>query len=146
MDYFYSAGVMGYGDGRFWHKKYNFPNFIRVTKTLTVDSKIGYPFAVIKVGNTVWNKVSLHNIGIWEWYFKYYFDEEDIIISIAGTDLEIEYMIDELIINRFVNNTHIRGVELNFSCPNVKSFENKKIPSTTLPLYLKLNHLQDPYE
>ena len=33
-----------------------------------------------------------------------------------------------------------------FSCPNIKSFNNKKVPKTKYPLYLKLNCLQDPYE
>lgn len=141
MKYFYSAGVMGYGVGRFWHKGYNFPNFPRVTKTLTIKPKMGYPFAVIKNGNTVWNRVSLHNIGIWEWYYKYYFGQENIIISIAGTDAEIDF-----IINRFTDCLHIKGIELNFSCPNVKSFNNKNIPQSEVPLYLKLNYLQDPYD
>lgn len=141
MKYFYSAGVMGYGTGRFWHKSYNFPAFTRVTKTLTVDSKVGYPFAVFKVGNTVWNRVSLHNIGIWNWYYKNYVGEENIIVSLAGTDHEVAFMID-----RFLNDIHISGVELNFSCPNVKSFKNKRTPLSKVPLYLKLNYLQDPYE
>ena len=141
MKYFYSAGVMGYGNGRFWHKAYNFPNFTRVTKTLTMVSKVGHPFAVIKVGNTVWNKVSLHNMGIWNWYYKNYVGEGNIIVSIAGTDPEIAFMI-----RSFLAHIHISGIELNFSCPNVKSFKNKRIPLSKVPLYLKLNHLQDPYE
>lgn len=141
MKYFYSAGVMGYGTGRFWHKAYNFPDFTRVTKTLTVEPKTGCPFAIIKIGNTVWNKVALHNIGIWIWYYKNYVGEGNIIVSLAGTDPEIAFMI-----GRFLNNIHIKGVELNFSCPNVKSFKNKRIPLSKAPLYLKLNHLQDPYD
>ena len=141
MNYFYSAGVMGYGTGRFWHKAYNFPSFTRVTKTLTMVSKSGCPFAIIKVGNTVWNKVSLHNMGIWNWYYKNYVGEGNIIVSLAGTDYEVAFMID-----RFLNDIHISGVELNFSCPNVKSFKNKRTPLSKVPLYLKLNHLQDPYD
>ena len=49
-------------------------------------------------------------------------------------------------LNGFLRDIHISGVELNFSCPNVKSFENKRIPLLKTPLYLKLNHLQDPYD
>lgn len=142
MKYFYSAGVMGYGNGRFWHKKYNFPNFTRVTKTLTVCPNLGCPFAVIRNGDTVWNRVGLHNIGIWNWFFKYYFGRENIIVSIAGTDMEIDTMVNFLENNR----RRIEGIELNFSCPNVKSFKNEEIPLSKLPLYLKLNHLQDPYD
>ncbi len=144
MEYFYSAGVMGYGNGRSWHKYYNFPNFTRVTKTLTMNPKIGYPFAIIKAGNTVWNKVSLHNIGILNWYFKHYSGEENTVVSIFGTDEEVVF-IANFIVNRFINDTHIKGIELNLSCPNIKPFYNRDVPSTKLPLYLKLNYLQDPY-
>lgn len=142
MKYFYSAGVMGYGDGGFWHKNYNFPNFTRVTKTLTVRCRMGYPFAVVKIGDTVWNKVSLHNVGFWHWFFKCYFDQENIIVSLAGTDIEIDNM------TNYIENSGrcIEGIELNFSCPNVKSFENRKVPFSCKPLYLKLNCFQDPYD
>lgn len=139
MDYFYSAGVMGYGDGRFWHKKYNFPNFARVTKTLTIKPKLGCPFAVVKLNNTVWNRVALHNIGIQKWYYTYCFHVKNIIVSIAGTDLEIAKMVN------FINMMDVKGIELNFSCPNINPFDNRNIPFTNLPLYLKLNCLQDPY-
>ena len=140
MKYFYSAGVMGYGKGRLWHKKYNFPNFNRVTKTLTIKCKIGYPFAVIKSGNTVWNKVSLHNIGISEWALSSRFDKKNTIVSVAGLDIYIDYMVSLL------NSLCVKGIELNFSCPNVKPFNNKNIPQSKVPLYLKLNYLQDPYD
>ena len=152
MNYFYSAGVMGYGNGRFWHKKYNFPKFPIVTKTLTIKPKIGCPFAIIKSGNTIWNKVSLHNIGIKKWYSIERFHTNDVIISIAGTDLEIANMVTFInvlqikgVIN-FIGTLQVKGIELNFSCPNVRSFKNKNIPSSRLPLYLKLNYLQDPYD
>jgi len=141
MKYFYSAGVMGYGNGRFWHKAYNFPNFTRVTKTLTIGFKTGHPFAVIVVGNTVWNRVSLHNTGIRSWLYQNYMVKGNIIVSIAGTDLEIDLMVGGCL-----DNMPISGAELNFSCPNVKSFKNKNIPKSEVPLYLKLNHLQDPYD
>jgi dihydroorotate dehydrogenase len=123
MKYFYSAGVMGYGNGRFWHKKYNFPMLSSVTKTLTVCPNLGCPFAVIRNGDTVWNRVGLHNVGIWNWFFKYYFGRENIIVSIAGTDMEIDTMVNFLENNR----RRIEGIELNFSCPNVKPFKNEEI-------------------
>lgn len=142
MKFFYSASVMGYGVGRKWHKKYNFPNFPRVTQSLTYQPKTGLPFAIIKYGNSIWNKVSLHNIGFYEWLRRYKDNEflKDIIVSIVGTETQIYIMTDEL------NNYNIRGIELNFSCPNVKSFNNKKIPESKHPIYLKLNHKQDPYD
>lgn len=145
MEYFYSASVMGYGEGRFWHKYYDFPNFKRVTKTLTLNPKIGLPFAIIKKGKTVWNRVGLHNIGLYNWYTKYWSKfsnkmKENTIVSIAGTDHELANMV------RILNElTQLAGIELNFSCPNVKDKENIHVPVSDLPIYLKLNHKQDPY-
>lgn len=141
MKFFYSASAMRYGFGYKWHEKYNFPNFPRVTRTLTLFGKIGTPFLIFKNGNTVWNRVGLHNIGINEW-LENYLPGPNIIVSIAGKDWEIESMIEffESI------NLDVGGVELNFSCPNVKGFKNRVIPKTKYPLYLKLNHLQDPFE
>jgi len=148
MKYFYSASVMGYGEGRGWHRYYNFPKLPIVTKTLTFDSKIGIPFAVLKKGNSVWNRVGLHNIGFFEWFKKYYLKWPDdfrknIIVSIAGADWEIESMIG---LFEAVPDYYIGGIELNFSCPNVKSFHNIVTPKTEIPLYLKLNCKQDPYD
>ena len=143
MDYFYSASVMGYGSGRFWHSLFDFPNLPRVTKTITLNSRIGIPLAIIKYGNSVWNHVSLHNIG-----FYRFFSEVNIpnayntIVSLAGKDHEIEHMVGIL------NQSPILfgGIELNFSCPNVKDQKNINIPRSKYPMYLKLNYLQDPYK
>jgi len=148
MKFFYSASVMGYGFGYDWHKKYNFPNFPRVTRTLTWDKRKGMPFAIFKYGDTVWNKVSLHNMGFFNWLLDYTFydnsiyDISNIIISIAGYDWQIESMVKYL----EESDLNPAGIELNFSCPNVKSFNNIKIPKTKCPLYLKLNCTQDPFE
>jgi dihydroorotate dehydrogenase len=146
MNFFYSAGVKGYGNkNRWWHNYYKFLDFPIVTKTITLHKKIGYPFAIIKIGNSIWNKVSLHNYGIKQWIKLYNLQKEkfkNVIVSIAGTDDEINIMIDIL------NSINIKGIELNFSCPNVKSYNNKIIPKsnqTKHKLYLKLNHTQDPY-
>jgi len=145
MKYFYSA--MGYGDGYKWHKKYNFPNFPRVTRTITHNRKIGLSFAILKFRNSVWNRVGLHNMGLTKWLNYYYSrldcHDIDIILSIAGSDSEIKYM-TQVIENLNLHN--IKGIELNFSCPNVKGFNNKEIPKSKYLLYLKLNYLQDPYE
>ena len=137
LKFFYSAAVMGYGQGRWWHKFYNFPKFPAVTKTLTRIPKHGYPFAVIRWHKSIYNKISLHNVGFTEWCNKYY--NEASIVSIAGTDTEIEgmvYLLDKL---------DIQGIELNFSCPNIKNYDNKRIPNTRHDLYLKLNYKMDPY-
>ena len=143
MEFFYSAGVKGYGlKNRIMHRCYNFPILPAVTKTLTLNKKTGWPFAILKFGETVWNKVSLHNCGFYDWYLTYYNNDlfQDVIVSIAGTDTEIDEMID------FLKPTKIKGIELNFSCPNVKSYNNTYTPETLHNLYLKLNHTQDPYQ
>ena len=143
MEFFYSAGVKGYGlKNRIMHKYYNFPILPAVTKTLTLNKKTGYPFAVLKFGETIWNKVSLHNCGFRNWYLTYYNRNffQEVIVSIAGTDIDINTMVC------YLNNAEIKGIELNFSCPNVKSYNNKHIPDSPHNLYLKLNYKQDPYQ
>ena len=143
MEFFYSAGVKGYGlKNRIMHKHYNLPVLPAVTKTITLNKKTGLPFAILKFGETIWNKVSLHNCGIHGWFSKYYDSNlfQDVIVSIAGSDVEIASMLLVL------DNLKIKGVELNFSCPNVKSYNNIHIPTTPHNLYLKLNHTQDPYK
>lgn len=148
MKFFYSASTMGYGHGYKWHKEYNFPNFPRVTRTLTYDKKRGLPFAIIKHGDSVWNRVGLHNVGFFNWLLDYTFydysakDLSNVIVSLAGYDDQIEEMITHIESARL----HVAGIELNFSCPNIKSFNNNRVPETNIPLYLKLNHTQDPYE
>lgn len=150
MKFFYSASTMNYGFGYRWHNKYNFPNFPRVTRTLTYNKKIGIPFAIFKCGNSVWNRVGLHNMGFWHWMLDYTFSRFDgvvyklsnIIVSIAGYDWQIKNMIEYM----EKTDLSVAGIELNFSCPNVKNFNNKEIPKTKYPLYLKLNCNQDPYE
>jgi len=148
MNYFYSASVMGYGEGRHWHRYYNFPKLPIVTKTLTWNSKIGIPFAIIKSGNSVWNRVGLHNMGFFNWFKEYYLKwsnnfRKNIIVSIAGRDWQIESMAS---VFDTVYDYNIGGIEINVSCPNIKSYNNIVMPKTNIPLYLKLNHLQDPYD
>lgn len=147
MNYFYSASVMDYGEGRQWHRYYNFPKLPIVTKTLTWNAKRGIPFAILKRGNSVWNRVGLHNIGFFNWFIEYYLQWPDnfrknIIVSIAGEDWQIENMIG---LFEAVPDYYIGGIEINVSCPNVKGFHNTVIPKTDIPLYIKLNYLQDPY-
>jgi len=142
MKFFYSAAVMGYGDGRWWHRKYNFPKLSRVTKSLTILPKIGFPFAVVVVGNSVWNRVSLHNIGFFKWLEEYggHKDFGNIIVSLVGHDYQISFMVEML-----EEYPSIGGIELNFSCPNVRGFKSKKIPKSRHDLYLKLRYDMDPF-
>ncbi len=141
MKFFYSASTMGYGFGYKWHKKYNFPNYPRVTRTLTWNKRTGIPFAIVKYGDTVWNRVGLHNMGFGDWRCRYK-PNSNIVVSLAGFDWQIQKMIDFF----KETGTDIGGIELNFSCPNVASFNNREIPKTKYPLYLKLNHTQNPYD
>lgn len=137
LKYIYSAGSMSFGNGYMWHKLFNFPKLPIVTKTVTLQPKLGYPFAIIRIGNSIVNHVAHHNHGF-EYYLKYLHKDTN-IISIAGTDSEIEYMVSRL------ENVDLRGIQLSFSCPNVKDLKNKVIPKSRHKLYLKLNHTQDPY-
>lgn len=141
IKFFYSAGAMGYyGEGYLWHKFFSFPKLPLVTKTLTRYNKTGLPFAVMPIGNSVYNKVMLHNIGLLKWIEKTPKEEyKNITASLSGCDIDIAYMLCIL------ENYDIPSVELNFSCPNVKDYHNKKIPKTNKKIYLKLNHTQDPY-
>lgn len=136
MDFFYSASVLGYGKGRFWHKFFNFPKLPFVTKSITINPIKGRPWAVIRWGQSVYNNVRLHNVGFSEWRQHHYCSSA--IVSLTGCDYEIEWMVEQL------ENLDIAGIELNFSCPNVTSFRNQQIPKSIHPIYLKLSHKHDP--
>jgi hypothetical protein len=142
MNFFYSSGAMGYGKGYSRHEKYNFPEFPLVTKTLTRKSREGNPWAVLPVGSSVYNRVGLDNIGLYNWIGRIYHDLNyfDVTVSIAGYDNEILRMVES------IDCIPMGGIELNFSCPNVKNLNNVIVPSTRHKLYLKLNHKQDPYK
>ena len=143
MKYFYSAAVMGYGFGRKWHSLFNFPRFHRVTKTLTYSEKKGHPFAVLPLGKSVWNRVSLHNIGLPTWYYEN-MDKSLLFltVSIAGESYQLKKMIYVL------NNLQIGGIEINYSCPNYKSlkYEYDIIKYSKHPVYLKLRWDDDPFK
>lgn len=152
MKFFYSAGTMEYGHGYWWHKCYKFPELDIVTKTLTMKRRIRFPFAIFKWGKSVFNKVSLHNIGFYNWINKYEYRpmiSKNVIVSVAGTDVELQKMLQECF--RGAPPSGVAGIEFNFSCPNVSSFNNRIIPIDELndgrfKIYVKLNYKQDPYE
>jgi dihydroorotate dehydrogenase len=146
MRFFYSSGAMGY-DGKGYALRdqgRNFPILPFVTKTLTRRPRKGNPWAVLHIGKSVYNKVSLDNMGFFVWMRDVYYENKikqmDTTISIAGYDHEIAEMVD------YLDRLLLGGIELNFSCPNVKDFENRMIPKTNRNLYLKLNYKQDPHK
>jgi len=142
MKYFYQSGAMGYGgEGYFWHRflPYIFPIFPIVTKTITMASKIGIPFAVIPFGKSVWNRISWHNPGFFKWMALHH--NPDLILSLGGTDSEIRIMIQFLELVKM----KLAGIELNFSCPH-ENCNNKVIPKTDYKIYLKLRANQNPYK
>lgn len=155
MKYFYSAAVMGYGIGRPWHRRYDFPNFPRVTKTLTLRPTKGNPRMVLPMHKSVWNRVALDNMGFYPWYelFGKLFDEmynnpKHVIVSLAGTTQELTVMLLEL--NHHGN---FGGIELNYSCPNVKTdnYSYGGVPTVVdyihdIPVYLKLRYDENPYD
>lgn len=81
---------------------------------------------------------NINNPGILNFLHNHY--KKDLIVSIAGSDNEIDYMVNIL------NQYELNGIQLSFSCPNVQDNKNKKIPISKHPLYLKLNYKQDPYQ
>lgn len=141
MKFFYSASVMGYGNGRWWHKYYNFPKLQCVTKTITLKPKIGRPYAIIKLNKSVYNSVALHNEGIYSWIHNHYTPYKDVIVSIYGKNYD---ELDEMF--SILENLHISGIEINLSCPNVSNTIIKHIPTTHHKIYLKLNYKMDPYQ
>lgn len=140
MNFFYSAGTMGYGGGYWWHQFYDFPRFPFVTKTITMCPRKGNKWAILPIGKSVFNKVALDNMGFNTWLGKKYYCACDMVVSFAGTDDDIGQMVCSPYL------FSVDGIELNFSCPNVKSFKNKAIPTSRHKLYLKLNYKQDPYD
>jgi len=150
MKFFYQSGAMGYGDGWFWHEYCKpFPKYPVVTKTLTLMPKKGKPWAILWLpffGKSSWNKVSLHNPGFLNWKRDVRFDKKkyknlkNVIVSIHGPDDDIQLMCELL------DELPIKGIELNYSCPNVKNEKNKSLPNSPHDLYLKLNHTQEPFD
>ena len=144
MKFFFSSGAMGYhGEGWKWHKLfgYKFPNFPVITKTITLRPKKGLPFAIIPFGKSVWNKNMWSNMGFHAWkdtWDRIWHENRPLIVSLGGTDREMQTMC-----NGLYRCNGIAGVELNYSCPNVKTL-NYRLPDTDYPLYLKLNCTQSP--
>lgn len=98
----------------------------------------------MRIGNSIYNRFALHNSGIRSWItnFSKFFKNQYIILSISGTDDELEEMVN-IIESAYLP---IKGIELNYSCPNVHNQSGKrKVPNTSFPVWIKLSHLQDPY-
>ena len=91
--------------------------------------------------NSVFNRVSLDNIGLPYFIDRYECSKIPRTISIAGSDKYIKEMVG--MIELYLPKED--SIELNFSCPNIKSFNNRVIPETNRDLYLKLNWTQSPY-
>lgn len=150
MKYFYSSATMGfYGEGYWWHKFVSggFPKLPFVAKTVTYKPKEGKPlnFCKILFSKSMWNKIGLHNMGFYTWCSEYKKLPQDVkerlIPSIAGSDEEIQKMLDYMYDEGFV----LPMVELNFSCPNVISHFNVNLPKSDFDLSLKLSWKDDPY-
>ncbi len=144
IDFIYQAGSMGYyGEGYFWHRYVKLPEYPIITKTVTLNPIKGNPFKFVFdpfISKSVWNKVGLHNYG-----FKKTIDflekneHSNLIISVAGTDEELEEMISKL------QKYDIKGIEINLSCPNYK-INTQSIPYSDIPLYLKLSCDMNPFD
>ena len=151
MNFFYQSGARGfYGEGYAWHDlfKLELPFYPMVTKTMTLEQRDGTPFLFVHLWKSVWNKNALSNFGVTSWHLRKSFSDKptysykDIIVSLSGTDNEIQVIINQM----FEPMEELGGIELNYSCPNVGDNHNKKIPKTKHNLQIKLNHLQNPYD
>lgn len=141
MKFHYASGAMGYhGEGWFWHRFYNFPKLPFITKTLTINPINGNPWAVLPLGKSVFNKVALHNCGFYKWLYSRN-TQPNCTISFHGTDIELDVLVG--VVQRM---NWLDAIELNFSCPNAKNEHNIKIPESKLPIYIKLNHKQNPFD
>jgi len=134
-----------YGNGYFYHRFHKFPIFPYITKTITLNPKKGYPFAVIPTFNSVYNKVSLHNPGIYEWLNNIDQDKlKNNTISIyPSNQWELICMV-RILLDK-IQYRPIK-IEVNMSCPNM----NGRYPKFDIPTidgvqwWLKLNYKQDP--
>lgn len=144
--FFYQSSTMRYGDG-YWIDK-NLPNFPIVTKTLTLYEKMGTPFLFCPIPFTGswWNHIGLHNCGYYNYIknYGYLTFQKDVIISISSPDNWLDIMVYQINEDTRYGNIKPIGIELNFSCPNIKDQKNIKIPKSNLPLYLKLRYDDDP--
>lgn len=139
MSLYYAAATMGFdGKGYGWHKWFNFPSLPIVTKTVTLNPIHRRFRPIVHLGNSVWNHIGLHNPGLDFWLKHCY--NKSLILSIAGTDEEIDKMLYKL------KDYPLAGIELNFSCPNTVSFDNTRIPDTPRTTFLKLNCYQSPMD
>jgi hypothetical protein len=141
MQYVYQAGAMGYGDGYRWHRffGFKFPRFPIVLKTVTINKVKGRPYAVMRIGKSVFNNMGLPNNGL-DWLLRNIKLTQNMFVSIAGTDDDISHMV------QILDNFKIGGIEYNFSCPNIKGYDNRIVPLSKHPVYLKLNCNMDPYK
>ena len=146
MKFFYSAGAMGYsGEGYWWHRFFNFPKLPFVTKTITFEQIKGNKYFILPFFNSVFNRVCLSNIGLYDFIKKYGTDYNDRTVSLAGTDHDFNTMLDFLYTYRDTRPI-LNNIELNFSCPNAKRYNNNRlINDICKSVYLKLNYTQDPY-
>jgi hypothetical protein len=143
MKFFYSAGAQNYGEGWWWHDLFNFPRLDFVTKTLTLYPNKGNKYLIIpNFRGSIYNRVGLDNIGLYNFIKEYKYSDVQRTVSIAGTDKDIHNMVE--LIDIFLPKKD--SIELNFSCPNVRSFENRRIPKINRDVYLKLNWTQNPYD
>ncbi len=163
FDYMTASGALGYdGKGWFWEKPLRWVGlfdpklFTSVTKTLTFYPKKGNllwynPSRCIKLlPNGIVNAVGLSNPGI-VWWCKHIgpFVETrkiPLVVSIFGEPEELGIMA------KMLEKFDIVGLEINVSCPNIKTDHNiakilacceKVRQSSNLPIILKLSPNHD---
>lgn len=120
-----------------------FPEWPRTTKSLTSTPRRGYPWAVLRRGKTVWNRVSLSNPGL-DWWLENCYDPS-LILSVAPED---DW--DLMRIYERLKGRHLAGLEINLSCPNyhelkisILSEDHWQDSPKDIPLTIKVGVEQD---
>lgn len=148
MDFIYAAGAKGfYGEGYFYHRFFDFPDFPFVTKTITFNPKRGCPFCVLMVGKSVINRIKLYNKGFQHWCANYArkCGSHNTISIYPESENELDLMIYFLKYRVFP--TKPVKVEVNLSCPNIGNVKNISItPISDIDIWLKLRYDQNPFD
>lgn len=112
-----------------------------VLKTCTIESRQGNPWPnFIDMKAYCINNMGLPNNG-YEYYSKMrlYYKDKPIILSIDGSNPDdTKYMLEHY--SKSINSGH-EIVEINISCPNIKSTSNKPIAMSKKLLADFLNHI-----
>lgn len=155
LDFVVASGALGWdGRGWWWEKPLYYLGLLRpslftiTTKTLTDTPRKGTPYKILPLWGGVWNNVGLANPGF-EWWVNhklpYLAKDIPLLVSLYPESLDFIKEAADLLSDY----STIKGIEINFSCPNVREFNLnvvsgfiRNLKNTRLPVILKLNAKQ----